>query len=338
MKRRRLGRTGMYVSDICMGTMTFGSYCDEKLSFQILDKAVEMGVNFFDTAEIYPVPPNPSYVFETEKIVGKWLETKPRESVIIATKVAGPGHMWFPPPIRSGNTAFDRVHIRKAIEGSLKRLRTDYIDLYQTHWPDRGFGYEETLETLTELSKEGKIRAIGCSNESPWGLMKSLQVAKENGFMRYETIQNNFSFANRRDLDNLAEVCRFENVSHLPYSPIAGGVLSGKYNAATQPENARFTKYRNEGERQMLMVERFVNPKTLETTKRFSEIAQELSLTPAQLAISWSKQHDFVGSTIIGATTLQQTEENLAKADFVIPNDVMKRLDQISNEILYPMG
>ena len=342
MKKRRLGRTGMYVTDICMGTMMFGSACDEKVSFQILDKSIDMGVNFLDTAELYPIPPDKKYVYETEKIVGKWLETKARESIILATKIAGPAHGWVLPPNRYPNAAIDRIHIRRAIEGSLKRLKTDYIDLYQVHWPDHVFGYKETLETLTELCKEGKIRAIGCSNETPWGLMKSLEVAKANGFMRYETIQNNFSFMNRRFEDALAEICRFENVSLLPYSPIGGGVLSGKYNVEPdkRPKNARFSRYLNQivSVRHQNMVSRFLNTETLATTEKFMEVAKEISLTPSQLAIAWSKQHDFVASTIIGTTTVEQTEENLAKADFIIPDDILKKLDQISQEIMYPFG
>ena len=340
MKKRRLGRTGMYVSDICMGTMTFGSFCDEKLSFQILDKSVDMGVNFLDTAELYPVPPDKEYVFETERILGRWLETKPRESIILAAKVVGPAHGWFNPPIRYPNAAIDRVHIKKAIEGSLKRLKTDYIDLYQVHWPDHVLGYEEILETLTKLCKEGKIRAIGCSNETPWGLMKSLEVAKANGFMRYETIQNNFSFMNRRFEDALAEICRFENISLIPYSPIGGGVLTGKYNTEPdkRPKNARFHVYKQKLGKRNPMVMRFLNDKTLATAEKFVEVAEEISLTPSQLAVAWSKQHDFVASTIIGVTSLEQIEENLKKSDFIIPKDILEKLDRISKEIMYPMG
>ena len=174
MKTRRLGRSGIVVSEICMGTMTFGSRCDEKTAFAIMDHAYENGIDFFDTAEIYPVPPEEKLYGITEEIVGRWLKTKPREGVILASKVTGPGHGWFKPPVRTGRTALDRLQIVRAVEGSLKRLQTDYIDLYQTHWPDHGMPQEITMEALDDLVQAGKIRISGCSNETSWGLTKSL--------------------------------------------------------------------------------------------------------------------------------------------------------------------
>lgn len=206
MKRRRIGRSALVVSDVCLGTMTFGGTCDEKESFRILDRAFDAGIDFIDTAEIYPVPPDIKYVFRTEEIVGRWLKTKPRDAICLATKFCGAANAWFVPPVREGKTAIDRHHIRQAIEGSLKRLNTDYVDLYQTHWPDHDFPYEVTLAALTELIEEGKVRTIGSSNETPWGAMKAQAVAEANGFARYESIQNNFSLINRRFEDSLADI------------------------------------------------------------------------------------------------------------------------------------
>lgn len=329
----------MVVSEICLGTMTFGSQLEEKAAFELMDHAHASGVNFFDTAEVYPVPPKAEWVHRTEEIVGKWLAGKDRSSLILATKVAGPGHGWFVPPIRSGLTALDRHHIRTAIEGSLRRLRTDYIDLYQTHWPDHDFGYEETLQTLTELQEEGKIRVFGSSNETAWGTMKANQVAAELGCSRYETIQNNFSINNRRFEDALADICRREQISLLPYSPIGGGVLSGKYNGGQLPAGARFTDYlKGDGARQREMVNRFVNEKSLATTAALMELAESEGMDVVTLVVAWSKQHDFVASTIIGANSLQQLEPSLAAADLKLSDEVLQKIDAISAQYPYPMG
>jgi aryl-alcohol dehydrogenase-like predicted oxidoreductase len=319
--------------------MTFGSHLDERESFAIMDRAYEAGIDFFDTAEVYPVPPKAEYVNRTEEIVGKWLKGKDRSSLLLATKVAGPAHGWFCPPIRAGKGALDRHNIRTAIEGSLRRLQTDYVDLYQTHWPDHDFGYEETLQTLTELQEEGKVRVIGSSNETEWGTMKANQVAKEKGCARYETIQNNFSINNRRFEDALADICRREGISLLPYSPIGGGVLSGKYNDGALPEGARFTEYlKADGERQRRMAERFVNEKSLATTAELIELAGELGMDVVTLVVAWSKQHDFVASTIIGANSIKQLEPSLAAADLKLSDETLKRIDAISAKYPYPMG
>jgi aryl-alcohol dehydrogenase-like predicted oxidoreductase len=219
MKQRRLGRTGLTVSEICLGTMTFGNQADEPTSHAILDRAYEAGVDFLDIAESYPVPPDFRYAGRSEEFVGRWMEDKPRDGLLIATKVAGPGSGWFLAPVRANHTSLDRHHITRAVEGSLRRLGTDYIDLYQTHWPDRGVPIEETLEALDGLVRSGKVRYIGCSNETSYGLTKSLWASELNGWRAIETIQNNFSLLNRRFEDELAEVCRREAVSLLPYSP-----------------------------------------------------------------------------------------------------------------------
>jgi aryl-alcohol dehydrogenase-like predicted oxidoreductase len=338
MKRHRLGRTGLVVSEICLGTMTFGNQADERTSHAILDRAYDAGVDFLDIAEVYPVPPDRKYAGRSEEIVGKWLAGKPRDALFIATKVVGPGGGWFIAPVRENKGSLDRHHVARAVEGSLRRLKTEYIDLYQTHWPDRGVPIDETLEALTRLIEEGKIRYAGCSNETAYGLTKSLWVSETRGLARYETIQNNFSMLNRRFEDELAEVCRREHVSLLPYSPIAGGVLSGKYLNGARPAGARFTLYNEGNPRSQAMFRRFVNERTLESTTRFIAIAKEAGMSVATLATAWTLTHDFVGSTIIGATTAEQLTDTLVAADVTLSADVLKACHHVTKEILYPMG
>lgn len=338
MQHRRLGRSAIVVSDICMGTMTFGSQVDEAEALRVLDRSYDAGINFFDTAEGYPVPPDIKWVGRTEEIVGKWLKTKPRDAIVLATKVSGPSHVWFRSPCRNGMTALDRRNIEVAIDASLTKLGTDYIDLYQTHWPDHDTAYDETMEVLDELVRAGKVRITGCSNETSWGLMKSIATAEKLGTVRYQTIQNNFSLNNRRFEDELAQVCRMEGVSLIPYSPIAGGVLSGKYNGGARPEGARFSRYLAMEGRQAQMGRRFVNERTLEATERFMAVAAEAGLDPVTMAVAWSKQHDFVASTIVGVGAEGQLDAILAAADLVLPDDVMKAINTVSREIPYPMG
>ncbi len=338
MKHRRLGKSAIYVSDICMGTMTFGSQVDEKMSHRILDQSVDAGINFIDTAENYPVPPDTKWVGVTEEIVGRWLKTKDRDSIILATKVSGPSHGWVKSSQRAGMTAVDRHNITRALEASLKRLGTDYVDLYQTHWPDHGTGYDETIETLDELVADGKIRIIGCSNESSFGLMKSIEASSRLGMARYQTIQNNFSLNNRRFEDELAQVCRHEGVSLIPYSPLAGGVLSGKYQNGQTPHGARFSRYIEMGGRQAVMSQRFVNEKSLASTERFMAIAAEAEMSVVTLATAWSKQHNFVASTIVGVSHENQLAEIFAASELVLDDSVMKAVTQVTREILYPMG
>ena len=235
-------------------------------------------------------------------------------------------------------TALDRHNVMRAVEASLKRLGTDYIDLYQTHWPDHGTGYEHALEALDDLVREGKVRILGCSNETSWGLMKSLSVSEQRGLARFETIQNNHSLNNRRFEDDLAQVCRQEGVSSIPYSPLAGGVLSGKYNGGATPDGARFSNYLKLGGRQAVMAKRFVNDKSLAATERFGAIAQEAGMSLVTMATAWSKQHDFVASTIVGVTHEDQLPDILAAADIDLPPEVMAKIDAVSKDIMYPMG
>lgn len=338
MEYRYIGRTGLRVSPICMGTMTFGSQCDEKAAFAIMDKAYDYGVNFLDTAELYPVPPTSELCGLTEEMVGRWLKSKPRESVILATKVAGAASGWFVPPIRHGFTACDRFHIERAIEGSLKRLGTDYIDLYQMHWPDTIVPIEETMRAMDALIQSGKVRYIGTSNDTARGTMKSLMVSKYEKLTRFESIQNNFSLLHRRDLTEIGALCREEKISLLPYSPLGGGILSGKYNQATSSQG-RFSDYINSSnKRQRLMAARFLNDKTLASTQEYLRIAAAYGLDPVTMAIAWSKQFDFVASTIIGATTPQQLDASLAAMDVTLSAEILKDLDTVHAKILYPMG
>ena len=338
MEHRYIGKSGLRVSPICMGTMSFGSWSDKKESFKILEESYERGINFFDTAEVYPVPPSAETVGVTEQIFGEWVKTKPRDSLIIATKVAGAAAGWFVPPIRHGLTALDRFHIETAVEGSLRRMHIDYIDLYQVHWPDPIVPIDESMEALDRLVQAGKVRYVGTSNENAYGLTKANTVAEYEGFARFQSIQNNFSLLNRRFLDELAEVCRREHVSLLPYSPIGGGVLSGKYNQPEVPINSRFGEYSDADARQRAMASRFVNEGTLASTAKYMEIAKEAGMSPVTLATAWSMNFDFVASTIIGARTADQLKDSLAALDVNLSDETMKQCDEVHKQILYPMG
>jgi aryl-alcohol dehydrogenase-like predicted oxidoreductase len=338
MTFRYIGRSGLRVSAVCMGTMTFGTQCDKQEAFAILNKAYDHGVNFFDTAELYPVPPRNDLAGITEEWLGEWMQTKPRDSIILASKVAGAANGWFVPPIRHGLTAIDRHHIERAVEGSLKRLKTDYIDLYQMHWPDTIVPIEASLEAFDRLIESGKVRYIGTSNDSAYGTAKALTTSHYRGLARFESIQNNFSLLNRRFLDELSTLCQQEQVSLLPYSPLGGGVLSGKYNGFSDAKG-RFSDYlRSPHGRQRLMAKRFLNDETLASTERYLAIAKEAELDPVTLAIAWSKQFDFVASTIIGATRADQLDASLAAMDLVLDDETLKACDAVHETIRYPMG
>ena len=338
MEYRYVGRSGLRVTPICLGTMSFGTWSDKAESFRILDKCAERGINFLDTAEVYPVPPDLELVGRTEEIIGEWLKNKPRDTVIIATKIAGAAGGWFAPPIRFGLTAIDRHHIERAVEGSLRRMGVDYIDLYQVHWPDPIVPMEESMAALDRLVESGKVRYLGTSNETSYGLTKSNMIAEYEGLARFESIQNNFSLLNRRFLDELAQVCRSEKVSLLPYSPIGGGVLSGKYNGGKSPPNTRFGDYHRSNPRQQAMAKRFVNDGTLASTAKYAEIAREAGMSPVTLATRWSMEFDFVASTIIGARTADQLDESLAALDVELTDDVKAACDEVHRQHLYPMG
>ena len=338
MEYRYVGRSGLRVTPICMGTMSFGTWSDKAESFRILDKSLDRGINFYDTAESYPVPPTAELAGLTEEIFGDWLKGKPRDAVIVATKVAGAAGGWFVPPIRHGLTAVDRHHIERAVEGSLRRMGVDYIDLYQVHWPDPIVPMEETMAALDRLVESGKVRYLGTSNETSYGLTKSNMIAEYEGLTRFESIQNNFSLLHRRFLDELAQVCRNEKVSLLPYSPIGGGVLSGKYNDGKSPPNTRFGDYESSNPRQQAMARRFVNEGTLASTAKYVEIAREADMSPVTLATRWSMEFDFVASTIIGARAADQLDESFAALDIELSAEVKAACDKVHLKFPYPMG
>ena len=339
MEYRYIGKSGLRVSPICMGTMGFGTWSDKSEAFRILDASYERGINFFDTAEVYPVPPTADLAGLTEEIFGEWVQTKPRDSLIIATKVAGAASGWFVPPIRYGLTAIDRYHIESAIEGSLKRLNVEYVDLYQVHWPDSIVPIDESMEALDRLVESGKVRYLGTSNESAYGLTKANMVAKYEGLARFQSIQNNFSLLNRRFFDELANVCRQENVSLLPYSPIGGGVLSGKYQHGEMPDNTRFGDYIKGGDsRQKLMAQRFVNEETLSSTEKYLEIAKKADLNPVTMATAWSMHWDFVASTIVGVRNVNQLDEIFSAFEVRLTDEILKECDEVHQQHKYPMG
>lgn len=340
MEQRRLGSSGIVVSVIGLGTMTFGQQADKDESYKIMNSAVEGGIDFFDTAEIYPVPPTKELSGLTEKWIGDWMRDNSinRESLILASKIAGPAHGWFNPPIRSDKSAIDGFNIRRALEGSLKRMNTDYIDLYQIHWPDHGMRPLDALQTLDSLIREGKIRAYGLSNDTCYGMMKWLNAADTAGLRRPDTIQNNFSLNNRRFEDELSACCLAEGISSLPYSPLGGGVLSGKYNHNAKPKGARFSAYLDGPERQRKMAARFINDRSIKNTQAIMAIAEREGIDPVTFAIAWSKQHDFVASTLIGVSSSDQLEAHLGASDLTISAEVMAEIDELSRENLYPMG
>lgn len=318
MAYRALGGSGPQVSAVCLGTMTFGQQNSEAQAHAQLDLALERGVNFIDTAEMYPVPAREATSGQTEACVGSWLARQVRERVVIATKVAGPARSL--PWIRGGPPALDRANIRAAVEGSLRRLRTDYIDLYQLHWPERNqpmFGqwqYDPAkerpctpilaqLEALAELVAEGKIRHVGLSNEHPWGVMEFVRLAEAHGLPRVVTTQNAYNLLNRVFEYGLAEVCHRERVGLLAYSPLAFGHLSGKY-LADPAAAGRLTLFADFGQR-------YAKPGVQPAAAAYAALAREHGLTPAQLALAFVYRRPFVTSTIVGATTLAQLEENL---------------------------
>jgi aryl-alcohol dehydrogenase-like predicted oxidoreductase len=336
MKTRQLGDSTLHVSEICLGTMTFGVQNNEAESHSQLDRAVAAGVNFIDTAEMYAVPPTAESYGKTEQIVGNWLLRQARDKVILATKASGPGRPlnW----IRGGPSGFDRANLRAAVEGSLKRLRTDYIDLYQLHWPARNqpmFGQwqydpaqerastpiRETLEALAELVREGKIRYAGLSNEHPWGVMEFVRLSREHNLPRVASLQNAYHLMNRVFESGLAEVCHREKVSLLPYSPLAFGTLSGKYLADPQTRG-RVTLFAGFGQR-------YAKPNVQPAVAAYAELARQNGLTPAQLALAFVYSRWFVASTIIGATTMAQLEENLGAVELKLSPDVLDAIDEV---------
>jgi aryl-alcohol dehydrogenase-like predicted oxidoreductase len=339
MNYRYIGNSGLRVSEIGLGSMTFGTNTNKKESFKIMNKAYERGINFFDTAELYPSPVSKELAGLSEEYIGEWLQTKPRDSIIIASKVAGGANSWFIPPIRHGMTALDSFHIIKAVEGSLKRLNTDYIDLYQIHWSDTTVPIEETLKALDILVQSGKIRYCGTSNDTAYGLTKANEIAKHKELARFQSIQNNFSLNNLRFLDELSTVCQKEQISLLAYSPLGGGVLSGKYNDGNYPSNARYSHHiKSSALREREMAKRFINAKTIEATKQYMALAQVLNISSVTLAIAWTLSFDFVASALTSARVEEQLDDVLKATDLKLTQETLEKIKAIQENILYPMG
>lgn len=337
-----LGNTSIKVSSLCLGTMTFGGQNSQIKAFEQLDYAIEQGINFIDTAEMYAVPTSPKTFGNTERIIGNWLEQKKnRQDLILATKVTGPSRIKH---IRHGKAKFDKSNINQAIEGSLKRLKTDYIDLYQLHWPDRNTNFfgslsyqhddnesatpiEETLYALAELVKAGKIRAIGISNETAWGAMTFLHIAEQFNLPRIVSIQNPYNLLNRSFELALAEISHREKVSLLAYSPLAFGVLTGKY-IDNQPDNARCTLFKE--------YQRYFTKSSLQATQKYTALAKQHDLSPAQMALAFVNQQSFLTSTIIGATNLIQLSENIQSNTLLLNQELLNEIEKIHAQHTYP--
>ncbi len=344
MKYKKLGRTDLDVSLIGLGTMTWGRQNTQDEGFEQMDYALDKGVNFFDTAEMYAVPPTPDTYGKTEAIIGNWFASRNnREKVILASKIAGPGLKW----IRGGDYTIDRKNILAALEDSLTRLKTDYIDLYQLHWPNRGsyhfgqvWGYApdfdkqavednfiEVLETLQGLIKEGKIRHVGLSNETAWGTSKWLELAEKHNLPRMASIQNEYSLMARHFEPDLSEIAIHEDCGLLAWSPLTRGMISGKYLNGAMPEGTRLS-LETRGEHRAC-------PQTDATIEAYIALAKEHNLDVCQMALAFVNQQPFMTSNLIGATTMEQLKSNIASIDIGLSKDVMDGIKAIRKQ--YPM-
>ena len=343
MEYRRLGRSDIQVSAVCLGTMTYGEQNSENDAHQQLDMALAAGINFIDTAEMYPVPPKGNTQGRTESYIGSWLKTRGcRDKVILASKVSGPSASFT--YLRGGKLGFDRKNIETALQASLKRLQTDYLDLYQLHWPERSTNYfgqlgyqhhpgehftpfEEILTVLAELVLAGKIRQIGLSNETPWGVMKFLGIAEDLGLPRIVSIQNPYNLLNRSFEVGLAEIAQREDVGLLAYSPLGFGVLSGKY-LDTRPANARLTLFDR--------FQRYTGPRGVAATRAYVKLARDHGLEPAQMALAYVTSQSFLTSNIIGATTLAQLQQNIDSEKLTLSDEIVSAIEAIHQEYTYP--
>ncbi|TXD49773.1 aldo/keto reductase [Polaribacter sp. IC073] len=344
MKYTKLGNSDIKVSKICLGTMTWGNQNSQEDGFEQMDYALEQGINFFDTAELYPVPSNPKTYADTERIIGNWFQkTGNREKVVLASKIAGGGD--YTKHIRTGG--FNKNNIIEAVEGSLKRLKTDYLDLYQLHWPDRGvncFGerdypfktaskeaenHLEILETLNDFVKAGTIKSIGLSNETPWGTMKYLETATSNNLVRPVSIQNSYSLIHRSYEVAMSEISLRENIGLLVYSPLAQGVLSGKYLDGKSPEGSRGNLFPR-------FIARYTGDGSLKAVKRYEEIAKKYGLTSSEMSLAFINQLPFVTSNIIGATKMSQLKENINSINIELSEDILKEIEVVHKEIPNP--
>jgi len=341
MKYNPLGNTGISVSAIGLGTMTFGEQNTEPQAHEQLSFAADNGINFIDTAELYPAPASERTTGLSEQYIGNWLQHQDRSKFIIASKVVGPAPKKWIGYIRNGPT-LEPAQIEKALHDSLKRLRTDYIDLYQVHWPARNTNYfgkpgyeygkdkhdnpiEQTLETLSKLKDSGKIRHIGVSNETPWGLHQYLQSAALNSYPVIASVQNPYCLLNRTFEIGMAEFAHRSDVGLLAYSPLAGGSLSGKYLGGKQPDNARLTLHKN-------YFYRYTTSQATNAIRQYAGIAQNYSMSPATMALAFVNQQPFVTSSITGATTIEQLEENCKSIDVDLPENVLKEIQQVHTD------
>jgi aryl-alcohol dehydrogenase-like predicted oxidoreductase len=338
MKFKKLGTTDIDVSLVCLGTMTWGTQNSEKDAFEQMDYSLDQGVNFFDTAEIYSVPPTPESYGKTEKMIGNWFEKrKNREKIILASKVAGHGCEW----IRGGGNNFTEKKIGEAIDESLKRLKTDYIDLYQLHWPERNTNYfgtrdykhdekesdwnnfESILQTLDKYIKSGKIRHVGMSNETPYGLSRYLELSKNKNLPRMMSVQNPYSLVNRTYEIGMSVISIREKCGLLVYYPLAAGALSGKYRNGEMPKNTRMSLFKG--------WERHLNPLAMKAYDEYYKLAKEYNITMAQLAQAFVNSRPFVTSNIIGATTMDQLKENIESINIELTDEMMVKINLIHN-------
>lgn len=344
MKHNKLGNTDIEVSVICLGSMTWGEQNNESEAHEQLDYAVANGVNFIDTAELYAVPSRAETYGLTEKYIGSWLKKSgKRNEIILTSKVAGPADGWLPHIRDEATRRLDKRNIDEALDNSLKRLQTDYLDLYQLHWPDRKTNYfghlgythqsddqpvaiEETLSVLNEHVKAGKIRAIGLSNETPWGVMEFLRLAEKLNMPRVVSVQNPYSLLNRSYEVGLAEISIREKAGLLAYSPLGFGVLSGKYMNGAMPEGSRLSLYPD--------YSRYSSENGFKAAELYVNLARDHGLDPAQMALAYINSRDFVSANIIGATKMQQLRDNIGSADITLSDEVIQGIEQIHQ--LYP--
>jgi aryl-alcohol dehydrogenase-like predicted oxidoreductase len=321
MKYTRLGRTGLQVSRLCLGTMTFGWSSDEATSFAIMDKAFDNGLQFFDTADIYSSWANNEVGGQSETIIGKWLKNKDRRQVVIATKVRGT--MWK----GANGDGLSRHHIKHAVEDSLRRLQTDYIDLYQTHWTDDDCTLEETMRALDDLIRDGKVLYLGCSNYRAWELIKALWVSDKHGYARYDCIQPHHSLFRRQEFEaELESACLDQQIAVIPYSPLAAGFATGKYTRANrQPDSTRL----NSG----LIKELVNNDRAYDVLDVLQDIATAHDAPVAHIALAWSLARPAITSPIIGARTVAQLEEALGAEEIVLSADEIQRINVVSAKV-----
>lgn len=338
MEYRTLGKTTIKVSSLCLGTMTWGEQNTEQEAFAQLNCATGYGVNFIDTAELYPVPPRAETYTRTETIIGRWLKQRGRhDDLVIASKVSGPGWDYM-----DGGRMFTREHINRALEGSLKRLGIETIDLYQLHWPDRNtnffgkLGYqhqqnkdgtpiEEVLDVLDDLIKEGKIQHYGLSNETPWGAMKHLSLSETLQKPRAVSIQNPYNLLNRTFEIGLAEIAHREQLGLLAYSPMGFGTLSGKYLDGKMPENSRLARFER-------FDSRYSGPRAVAATQQYVDIARQAGLDPAQMALAFVTSRPFLTANIFGATTMEQLEANLQSSELKLGDDILEAIEAVHRQ------